>query len=335
MSTLRSGAHDHWPGWWTPVGVVDHKKSFCFYFLRLLSLGCAVLVKLLFPLHAGRSTLGKQLTGVCLVRVSVVSCFHLLFLWVSGVVVFEVVPWSPEESPEESYGPQLVRASTGLEATGIIFLPLSLLRATRWMEYNPRGSRVPPPLRVLVCTVYSRKPLPKRYARQGLTPPPADATLFPRQARREQVARDPGPARTEVGGMCVQRVRRGANRGLSIGEGVLASASAVRPRATPHTQQGHTDTTDTEQTRHTRSALCAAQPHAVSHTFHHWEEKMGKCELRNLENATNNVKRGGTRSRESNGCLTRTKAMRSTKTAKQRVQRGGQFEKSHHPDETT
>ena len=74
---------------------------------------------------------------MCLVRVSVVSCFRLLSVWVSGVVVFTVVPWSPEKSPEESYGPQLVGAFTGLEVTGITrprcggsdritFLPLSL-----------------------------------------------------------------------------------------------------------------------------------------------------------------------------------------------------------------
>ena len=37
-------------------------------------------------------------------------------------------------------------------------------------------------------------------ARQGLTSP-ADATLVPRQGRREQVAR---AERTEVGGVCVQ-----------------------------------------------------------------------------------------------------------------------------------
>ena len=43
----------------------------------------------------------------------------------------------------------------------------------------------------------------KRSARQGLTPL-ADAVLVPKQARGEQVARDPGSAaRTEVGGVCV------------------------------------------------------------------------------------------------------------------------------------
>ena len=66
-----------------------------------------------------------------------------------------------------------------------------------------RAARVwaPPPLRALVLYVgYSQKPLPKRSARQGLTPP-ADAALAPKQARGEQMARDPGPARTEVGGV--------------------------------------------------------------------------------------------------------------------------------------
>ena len=71
------------------------------------------------PAPGDRSTLGKQLTGVCLVRVSVVSCFHLLSLWVSGVVLFAVVPWSPEESPNKSYGTQQVGAFAGLEVTGI------------------------------------------------------------------------------------------------------------------------------------------------------------------------------------------------------------------------
>ena len=71
------------------------------------------------PAPGGRSTLGKQLTGVCLVRVSVVSRFPLLSLWVSGVVVFTVVLWSQKKSPNESYGPRLVGAFTGLEVTGI------------------------------------------------------------------------------------------------------------------------------------------------------------------------------------------------------------------------
>ena len=122
VSTLRPSVQVHWPDWWTPVGVANHEKSFCLYFHCILSLGCAVRVKLLFPLQGGRSTLGKQLTGVCLVRVSVFSRFPLLSLWVSGVVVFTVVPWSPEKSPEESFGPLLVGAFTGLEVTGSLFL---------------------------------------------------------------------------------------------------------------------------------------------------------------------------------------------------------------------
>ena len=51
VSRLRSGAHVPWPRWWTPVGVANHEKSFCLYFHRILSLGSAVRVKLLFPLH--------------------------------------------------------------------------------------------------------------------------------------------------------------------------------------------------------------------------------------------------------------------------------------------
>ena len=51
VSTLRSSVHAHWPDWWTPVGVVYHEKSFCLHYFRTLSLGCAVRVKLLFPLQ--------------------------------------------------------------------------------------------------------------------------------------------------------------------------------------------------------------------------------------------------------------------------------------------
>ena len=40
--------------------------------------------------------------------------FPLLSLWVSGVVVFSVVPLSPKKSPKESCGPRLVGAFTGL-----------------------------------------------------------------------------------------------------------------------------------------------------------------------------------------------------------------------------
>ena len=46
VSTLRSGAHLQWPGWWTSASVANHEKPFCLYFHRNLSLGCAVRVKL-------------------------------------------------------------------------------------------------------------------------------------------------------------------------------------------------------------------------------------------------------------------------------------------------
>ena len=80
-----------------------------------------------------------------------------------------------------------------------------LLRVASLGGIQPARVWAPPPFWALVLYVgYSQKPLPKRSARQGLTPP-ADATLVPRQARGEQVARDPGPARTEVG-ECVSGV---------------------------------------------------------------------------------------------------------------------------------
>ena len=115
---------------------------------------------------------------------------------------------------------------------------------------------------------YSKKLLPKRSARQGLTPPAA-ANLVPMQTRREQVAQDPGPERTELGCVCVcsRGVRRAANRGLSLGEGVLAKASAVRPLATPsHERETHTRTTGRHRTH---SARCPARPHAVTRVFVH------------------------------------------------------------------
>ena len=75
-------------------------------------------------------------------------------------------------------------------------------------EIRPAKEREsPPPFRALVS------PLPKRSARQGLTPP-ADAALVPKQARGEQVARDPGPARTEVGGVCVLHATTSEPRSL-------------------------------------------------------------------------------------------------------------------------
>ena len=58
--------------------------------------------------------------------------------------------------------------------------------------------------------------------------------------------------------MCILNVRRAVHRGLSLREGVLAKASAVRPRATPRTQKRvHTNNTDTEQTTRTRCAVYA------------------------------------------------------------------------------
>ena len=52
VSTLRPGVQVHWPDWWSPVGVANHEKSFCLYFHRILPLGYAMRVKLLFP-HQG------------------------------------------------------------------------------------------------------------------------------------------------------------------------------------------------------------------------------------------------------------------------------------------
>ena len=98
--------------------------------------------------------------------------------------------------------------------------------------------------------------MPKRFAKQGTTHL-AYATLVPCRPGGEQVARDPGTAHTGVGGVCILNVRRAVHRGLSFREGVLAQASAVRPRATPRTQKGHTHYTDTEQTTRTHCAVYA------------------------------------------------------------------------------
>ena len=128
---------------------------------------------------------------------------------------------------------------------------------------------MPPPFRALVCTVYSRKPLPKRSARQGLTQL-ADAASDPKQARGEQVARDPGIARTEVVGSVCPVMRR--NRGISLTEGVLAKASAVRPRATPRPCKKDTHTARTTSRHSAHPARCPAQPqliHSYIHTFVH------------------------------------------------------------------
>ena len=65
-------------------------------------------------------------------------------------------------------------------------------------------------------------------------------------------------------------MRRRANRGLSLRDGVLAVAGAMRPRATPHPQQGHTQTRRTPSRHHARTARCTAR-HATarSHSFIH------------------------------------------------------------------
>ena len=82
------------------------------------------------------------------------------------------------------------------------------------------------------------------------------------------MARDPGAARTEVGRVCIPDVRRAVHRGLSLREGMLAKASAVRPRATPqtqkkgtHKQHGHR----ADNTHTLRGVRHDTQPHAVTH----------------------------------------------------------------------
>ena len=80
--------------------------------------------------------------------------------------------------------------------------------------------------------------------------------------------RNPGAARTEVGRVCIPDVRRAVHRGLSLTEGVLAKASAVRPRATPQTQKKgthkqHGHRVDNAYTL--RGVRHDTQPHAVTH----------------------------------------------------------------------
>ena len=76
--------------------------------------------------------------------------------------------------------------------------------------------------------------MPKRSARQGLTHLAA-VTSVPLQASGEEVARDSGTALTVVGGVCILDVGCFLHWGLSLWAGVLAKASAVRPRATHQT----------------------------------------------------------------------------------------------------
>ena len=96
----------------------------------------------------------------------------------------------------------------------------------------------------------------KRSARQGLTHL-ADAAFVPCRPG-ESKARNPGTSHTGVGCVCILNVRRAVHRGPSLREGVLAKASAVRPRAMPQTQKRvHTNNTDTEQTTRTHCAVYA------------------------------------------------------------------------------
>ena len=74
--------------------------------------------------------------------------------------------------------------------------------------------------------------------------------------------------------MCILNVWRAVHRGLSLKEGVLAKASAVRPRAAPRTQKGYTQTTRTPSRQHAHTARCTprhatARRHSYIHTFVH------------------------------------------------------------------
>ena len=72
--------------------------------------------------------------------------------------------------------------------------------------------------------------------------------------------------------MCILNVQRAVHRGLSLGEGVLAKASAVRPRATPQTQKKGTRKQHGHRAHNThtlRGVRHDTQPHAVTHTFIH------------------------------------------------------------------
>ena len=67
-------------------------------------------------------------------------------------------------------------------------------------------------------------------------------------------------------------MRRRANRDLSLGEGVLAVAGAMRPRATPRPQKGRTQTRRTPSRHHARTARCTirhatARCHSSIHRF--------------------------------------------------------------------
>ena len=69
-------------------------------------------------------------------------------------------------------------------------------------------------------------------------------------------------------GECLSGHGSRVNRGLSLWEGVLAKASAVRPRATTSLRK-RTHTVPWTTSRHSvHSARCPAQPHVVSHECH-------------------------------------------------------------------
>ena len=161
-----------------------------------------------------------------------------------------------------------------------VVMPACFSESRVSVECSPRGFWEPPggiqPARVLGATSgiglydpsgYSKKPLPKRSARQGLTQL-ADATLVPKQARREQVLGILDLPRTEVGGVCVRVVRRAANRGLSVKEGVLARASAMRPRATFRTLKGHRHNGH-EKTTHTLRCVLRNRTLSLIHSHIH------------------------------------------------------------------
>ena len=79
--------------------------------------------------------------------------------------------------------------------------------------------------------------------------------------------------RTQELGVCVLDVLRAVHQGLSLREGVLAKASAVRPRATPRSQKGHTQTQRTPSRQHAHSARCTtrhatARRHSYIHTMY-------------------------------------------------------------------
>ena len=88
------------------VGVVKHEKCFGLYFLRFVSLGCALLVKLLFPLQGVPFDAQESNShGYVSFRFPWFLVSLLLSLWVSGVVVFAVVLWSPKKSAKRRTAP--------------------------------------------------------------------------------------------------------------------------------------------------------------------------------------------------------------------------------------